>query len=95
MAEQTRPQHHPACDSQLGPDFEVEPGVMRMMIFACLGGCWDEFENDAAEVTSLAEIKRTLEAQADPRCECGNYPAVCSPMGRPCCFRPARTEGDE
>jgi hypothetical protein len=39
-----RPRHHPACDTQLGPDFEVEPGKVTMTIFACMGDCWDEFD---------------------------------------------------
>jgi hypothetical protein len=29
--------HEPWCDSQLGPDFEVVPGEVRMTIFACMG----------------------------------------------------------
>lgn len=39
-----RPAHHPACDTQLGPDFEMGGGFVTMTIFACMGGCWDEFD---------------------------------------------------
>ena len=39
-----RPAHHPACDTELGPEFKVEPGVVLMTIHVCLGECWDEFD---------------------------------------------------
>ena len=42
-------------------------------------------------VTDLAKVRREREAQDDGRCvECGHFPALCSPMGRPCCYRETR-----
>ena len=36
-------QHHPLCDVNLGPDFEVGEDEVVMTIFACVGfECWDE-----------------------------------------------------
>lgn len=43
MAEK-RPPHHPACDTQLGPEFEVQPGRVLMTIHVCMGECWAEFD---------------------------------------------------
>lgn len=37
--------HHPACDSRLGPDFEVGDGKVTMTIGICWDfECWDEFD---------------------------------------------------
>lgn len=30
-------QHEPWCDSQLGPEYEVVDGVLRMTVHVCLG----------------------------------------------------------
>lgn len=39
-----RDRHHPACDTQLGPDFRVEGDTVVMVIGVCFGfECWDEF----------------------------------------------------
>ena len=38
--------HEPWCDSQLGPDFEVGDGEVRMTIFACLGCKGEELAAD-------------------------------------------------
>lgn len=45
-----RDRHHPACDSQLGPDFKVEPGAVTMTIGICVAfECWDEFGEPPAD----------------------------------------------
>jgi len=36
-------EHAPWCETSLGPDFEVEPDVVRMTIFICEGfECWNQ-----------------------------------------------------
>lgn len=37
MTNEQAVRHVPWCDSQLGPEFEVIPGEVRMTITACLG----------------------------------------------------------
>jgi hypothetical protein len=36
-------EHHPLCDSRLGPYFEVRPGEVVMSLHFCWAfECWDE-----------------------------------------------------
>jgi hypothetical protein len=43
----TERKHHPACDSQLGPDFKVEPGSVTMVLGMCWDfACWEEFSGN-------------------------------------------------
>lgn len=66
-------EHAPWCDTVLGPDFAVEPGVVHMTIFACVNyACWDD--PPTTTVYKVTSMPSDAPATSSPALDTTNLP---------------------